>query len=574
MVPFKAHVELLSSFVADRSAIVERIQELLTARRRPGSDLQDAGLLRREIEHRFAHPGLGGERSQLRGELEEAYWKSAFRPRNIPGLRNGLVDPGEMAVRAFHLWQQTRWPGRNGRIRYAHTLFSLYVLRSLEILSMRLWDAADESPGHRLSQIQAVLDRLSSSTPRDLPVFVRDARWLVQLAQSPATDDLSAYFDVAEKIADTLPEHDRIEIHKAGVRMAGGHLRSQIRYYSLKNATAFDDHALMLSTRNSNALDFALLIQELVPLLAAYDRACLDGDVPTRLALAGAILQGVSPDPALLLNRLDLLRAYSMIEHVFITTDAVGTAIHTPHGRRHVRLLEEYGRAIARVAPMLLEDYSNFTPVPGSYSPYGVIYGFTGDLLEHMALKTVQTEADARFGLEDVFDDGGAAREKLAWVSGWRNLPHITPEMQRMFEYPQRFAEDIFTRLGQALRDRADQQTSGAPRHGRIFVTDTDAVPDLPVEYIASSDEQLASANKALFVDDRRILVDRSEGKYIVSYQTAGGWVGITKDILTDVLGAARDVKLVGLSSHAVGVLRLMCPALLVLPEGSEEPGT
>ena len=43
-------------------------------------------------------------------------------------------------MRAFYLWQQTRWPGRNGRVRYAHTLFNLYVIRCLELLSMRLWD--------------------------------------------------------------------------------------------------------------------------------------------------------------------------------------------------------------------------------------------------------------------------------------------------------------------------------------------------------------------------------------------------------------------------------------------------
>ena len=109
-------------------------------------------------------------------------------------------------IRGFHLWQQTRWPGRNGRVRYAHTLFNLYVIRCLELLSMRLWDAGASSAGDRLSQVQGVLDQLWTTTPADQPVLVRDARWLIQLAQSPATDDLGAYFDVAEQIAETLSE--------------------------------------------------------------------------------------------------------------------------------------------------------------------------------------------------------------------------------------------------------------------------------------------------------------------------------------------------------------------------------
>jgi hypothetical protein len=52
----------------------------------------------------------------------------------------------------------------------------------------------------------------------------------------------------------------------------------------------------------------------------------------------------------------------------------------------------------------------------------------------------------------------------------------------------------------------------------------------------------------------------------VLSYQTPGGWVAITKDILTEVLGAGRDVKIVGLPSVAAEVLKLMCPTLVILP--------
>src|SRR4029077_225145 len=125
---------------------------------------------------------------------------SGFRPREDPGLYNDLVDPAEMMVRGFHLWRLTHWPGHNGRVRYAHTLFNLHVIRCLELLTMRLWDAGSSSAGDRLSQVQGVLDQLWTLTPADQPVLVRDARWLIQLAQSPATDDLGAYFELAQHV--------------------------------------------------------------------------------------------------------------------------------------------------------------------------------------------------------------------------------------------------------------------------------------------------------------------------------------------------------------------------------------
>ena len=157
-----------------------------------------------------------------------------------------------------------------------------------------------------------------------------------------------------EQIAETFSEEDRIEIHKAGVRMAGGHLRSQLRHVSMQKGVSLNENSLVLSTRKSNALDFALLIQCLVPLLAAYEdayeHAMHSGDGQKRLELAAAICQGISPDPELFLNRLDLLGPYSMIEHLFITTDRDGHVVYTPTGRRHLQLLQEYEARISRLS--------------------------------------------------------------------------------------------------------------------------------------------------------------------------------------------------------------------------------
>jgi hypothetical protein len=529
-------------FLAHRDDVVEKIQGLLNAQRKPVQYLQDGPLLSRHFEDSlFSLPGITYEQSRLRGQLQETHWARGFKPRKTPELHNDLVDPGDMMVRAFHFWRQTHWPGHSGRLRYAHTLFNLYVLRCLSLLTMQI---------EQLPQVQALLDELWRTTPADHPVLVRDVRWLIPVAQSPTTDELSAYFEVAEKITETLSAEDRMEIHKASVRMAGGHLRSQLRHISTQKGVSLDEHNLVLSTRRSNALDIALLIQGLVPLLEAYEHAIQNGDSQKRLELADSICQGVSPDPELFLNRLDLLAPYSMIEHLFITTEPDGQVVYTPMGRRHVQLLQEYEAWIRRLSKSLSDDCQHFRPIDGTYSPYGVLFGFSSNLLEHMAFKTLQPDAVTRFSLEDVFADGDA--EKLAWVSGWRKLPHITREMAKRFEYPQQFAEEIFSRIERALR------ATTAVQSGRLFFESDPAIPDLPARYFRSSDEQIVAAHQAEPCDQTDLLHSRVEGEFLVSYKTSGGWVAITKDILAEVLGAGHDVKIVGLPPAAAGVLKLM----------------
>jgi hypothetical protein len=577
-VPFQAHVELLRSFLARREDIVERIQGVLNAQRKPVQYLRDRSLLSRHFDDCFfTLAAITDEQSRLKGELEEAHWASGFRPRQDPGLHNDLIDPAEMAIRGFFCWQQTRWPGRNGRVRYAQTLFNCYLLRCLELLSMRLWDAGPSSAGDRLAQVQGVLDELWRSAPADQPVLVRDARWLIPLAQSPTTDELAAYFDVAKHVAESLTEEDRIEIKKASVLVIGGHLRSQIRHYCIKDGVSLNEKSVVLRTRTSNALDFALLIQGLVPLLEAYEHARDRGDGHNRRVLADAICQGISPDPELFVNRVDLLGAYSMIEHLFVTTDRDGQAVYTPMGHRHVQLLREYEARIGRSSKPLHEDCLEFRPVDGTYSPYGVIYGTPSHLTEHMALKALQRDAVAHYGLEDVFADGDA--DKLAWVNGWRDLPHIDRDVRRLHEYPQQFAEDVFDRIEHALHRRvSDGGANDVLPTGRLFVLPEDdpqadskasLMPDLPVRYIGSSDEQIVAAHGATPYGQTSLLHGRREGYFAVSYETSGGWVAIKKDFLTEVLGAGRDAKIVGLPPVAAGVLKAMCPGLVV-PENAQ----
>ena len=612
---FQANAELLRLFLTHREDIVERIEAVLNAQRKPIRYLQDHSLLSNEFEDCFFAPtaatagqtrrtsaqaeGSVVRAKDQRGQLEKAHWAGGFRPRQVQGLHNDLIHPAEMMIRGFYCWQQTLWPGRNGRMRYAHTLFNLYVIRCLQFLSMRLWDdGGDEGPsafarekaGGRLAQIQGVLDELWRGSPADQPVIVRDARWLIPLAQSLITDELAPYFEVARQVTETLPEADALEIQKAHVRMLGGHLTSQIRYHCTKEGVSINEHSVVLRTRTSNALDFALLVQGLVELLKAYDRALQSGDKRMRLHMAGAICQGISADPELFLNRVDLLSSYSMIEHVFIVPQAKeeageGHVVYSPLGQRHVQLLKEYGALIDRLIKSLRDDFPRFRPADGGCSPYGVIFGLPSHLVEHMALKALQHDAETRFSLEDVFledvwDHGDTNAAKLAWVNGWRKLPHIDRNVQRLYDYPQQFAEDVYDRIESELRRRdSNAEACDGSRTGRLYIVSGDdpetdskasAIPELPSRYFGSSDRQIVAAHKAEPYDQAQLLAGRREGHFLVSYQTPGGWIALKKDLLTEVLGAGRDTRIVGLPLDAAQVLRLM-GADLVIPENGAD---
>src|SRR5688572_32104927 len=112
---------------------------------------------------------------------------------------------------------------------------------------------------------------------------------------------------------------------------------------------------------------------------------------------------------------------------------------------------------------------------------------------------------------------------QLAWVSGWRKLPHITREVEKLFDYPQQFAEDVFGRIEHALRRRVlDGEAGAAVRTGHLLIrseddphadSTTSLIPELPVRYVASSDMQMVAAHKAEFCDQPRLFSDRREGK-------------------------------------------------------------
>lgn len=566
-VPFPSHVELLQLFLQRRVVIVAAIEQLLNCQKHSVDYQQDAALQARLLNDCFfVHSGIGTEHSGLRGQLEHARLASGFKPRANPG--NDIIDAAALLVRGLHCWRQTRWPGQKGRVRYAHTLFNVYVVRCLTLLTLRLWDDDLHAASERLALLQHVLEELWRSSPAEQPILVRDVRWLIPVAMSPTTDDLSGYFDIAHKIAQGFTSADQVETQKANVQTGAGHLRSQLRHLSVQQAVPVDAHQLVLVTRVSNALDISLLMEGLVTLLAAYQRAIEHNDTTERLALAAAICQGLSPDPQLFANRLDLLGPYTMIEHLFITSDAEGRASYTPMGQRHRQLLQDYQRLLTQLVQPLYADSKLMRPQPGSYSPYGALYGFSSNLLELQAMKTLQLDIELRFSMEAVFAAGGA--DKLAWVNGWRQLPHIKPEVVQQFEFPQQFAHDMHVRVEQALQQAvADAAANNSVTTGKLLLLSAQSaaehapVPTLPLRYIDSSDAQLVAAGQATAKDEQDLLYCRLEGEYLVSYQSAGGWVGISKDVLTEVVGAGQQIKLPDLPPPAAAVLQLMCPPLV-----------
>jgi hypothetical protein len=560
MTAFNDSLERLNAFLARRSAITDSIERLLNCQKKP--EYWDFAPLLREFIACFEAPGT----MPLRIELERAHAQAGFQPR--AQLGNALVDPVEQALRAIHMWRVTRWPGQNGRVHFAHTLFNLEIVRSLTLLGMRLWDDSSDDAGvpARLAQLQDILDALWRAAPADQPQLVRDVRWLFPVAMSPTTDSIAGYFTIAERIASTFPRADQVETQKAWVVTGAGHLRSQLRDLAKRRDVALDDHELVLLTRVSNALDVALLMEGLVTLMEAYEQALATNDEPARATLAAAICQGLSPDPELFVERIDLLGPYTMIEHLFVTSDTDGNATYTPAGLRHRALLARYGQLMQRLAQALHADCALGAPPAAGWSPYGALYGFASNLLELIAFKTLTREAQPEFSMEDVFSTGDA--RKREWAEGWRRLPHIRPEVAQQFAYPEAFANAIHARIEAALTRRAAGACQGAT--GCVYVgTDDASLPGKPLEqapgptplpqrYVVSSDPGLVASGIATAKDEADLLHCRNEGEFLVSYATDGGWTAVTKDLLTDVIGAGKTARIAPFPAAAEAIFRLM----------------
>jgi hypothetical protein len=84
------------------------------------------------------------------------------------------------------------------------------------------------------------------------------------------------------------------------------------------------------------------------------------------------------------------------------------------------------------------------------------------------------------------------------------------------------------------------------------------SIAAFPLRFIRSSDAEIVAAHRAQAYDEAQLLSERQEGHFLVSYATANGWMAISKDVLTEVLGAGSDAKIAGLPAAAVERLKLL----------------
>ena len=579
--PFSNHIALLREFLSGRDAIVDNLERRLFSSqgkaiarngdRESVADIFDSCF--------FESPSLPQELARLNGQLMAGHLADGFEPARQDGYSRQL-DPVELFLRACDYWNKNRWPGRNGRIVYAHSLYAAFVLRQLELLSLRIWDDGNDAATERLEQLQRLLDLLNSAerSPQSAPL-VRDARWLIQTAQGPLTRHLKPYFTTAGKVAESFSDSDRLEIHKAGAVLAGGHLRSQLWHRAWQTGRPVDDPIVVAMTRSSSAMDIALLVRDLVPLLHAYRAACARQDVRVRQALADAIAQGLSADPELLLTRLDLLAPSTMIEDLFVDSSHRGGSGYTAMGEAHLECVRTYAELIAHTAESLKRDNAAFDPARLPYSPLGIIYGFCADLFSNMVLSTLRSPSSPTLSLEDIFDSRDHLDEKQTLAREWARLPEGEGD-RNPFQHSIEGATQFFARMAAAVDARAKRSAEPnaskfrtarlyvAPRGLSVDSLSTGVLPEGVVtaqEHCLTSDVARARATGATVLPTNRLIADRAEGRFLACGETEGAWFGVSKVPLTVYISAGKDALLTDVPPAVVDTLRVVCPRLLVV---------
>ena len=575
---FRDHIRLLEQFLAGRQQIVDDIDRtLLNVRGKATAQGTDRAFFDDILtDCFFESPAVSSEGFRLKGQLAAAHLADGFDPVLADDYSRD-IDPVGLVRYAQHVWDRTRWPGRNGRIAYAQSLYAVFVLRQLAHLSLRIWDEENQIASKRLQQVQRLLDLLN--TPGAAPI-VRDARWLIQIAQGPLTTHLKPYFVIADRVAGSFTDRDRIEIHKAGAALAGGHMRSQLRHRSWQTGWAYDDRQVIALAHLSNSMDIALLMRDLIPLLEAYNAACQEPDGNERLELADAILQGLSADPELLLTRLDLLGPLTMIEDLFAARGEDGEMRYTTEGQAHREYLEKYAALIGQAAASLKKDALSLDPAHVVYSPLGIVYGFCADLLSNMVLNTLHASSSASLSFEDTFISLGQLEQKRARAQEWQCLAKEEGERDA-FEYSTEWAAAMFARMTSGLDARAARPTepnASAFPAARLYVVPRGATVDswpegqMPAgivsaqEHCLTSDVARARDTAATALSRSRLSADRAEGRFLASIEAGGEWFAVSKALLTICTSQGKDALIRDVPPGVIDILRLTCGELLVLP--------
>ncbi|HEU4927591.1 MAG TPA: hypothetical protein VFT24_11105 [Vicinamibacterales bacterium] len=556
VVSFPDHIALLTELLKRHDAIVEQIEtRLLNVQGKDTARNRTRDYFDRVFNSCFYDtPGLPRALAELKGQLHASHVADGFEPVVLDAAAHTL-DPLELILRAYDIWERVRWPGRNGRLSFARVLFGVFLLRQLELLSLRIWDDGNALAGDRLRDIQQVLDRLNDLLGPS--VLVRDARWLIQTAQGPLTRHLAPYFRTADRIAESFSGASGLELHAAGVKLAGNHLRSQLRYRSADLNLPLEHLDVLAVTRNSNAMDTALLVRDLVCLLDAYHAAESASD--TRLGLADAILQGISADPELFVTRLDLLEPCTMIETLFVERADDGAVRRSRMGSVHGDVARRYRQLMIEAAPRLRQDVQSFDPARTPHSPLAIASGFCADLLSNMVMATLHRPSPPALSLEDVF------------------VTRVDLENTVHFDYSPDWAGQMFQRTVDALELRAHSADANATEvpGTRMFIVPrgrkVDSIEGLPAgivpaqQYCLTSNVSQALADGTTAFPRSQILADRNEGRFLASAEIDGKWFAVSKTILTEVIGQGRDALIVDVPKPAIDVLRVACPELTVV---------
>ena len=125
--PFSNHIALLEQFLAGRQQIVQALErQLFGVKGKAMAQHRDresiAGIFDACF---FESPAISPHLSRMNGQLDAAHRADGFEPAGQDGYSRAL-DPVELVLRACHCWDGTRWPGTNGRLVYAQSLYAVF----------------------------------------------------------------------------------------------------------------------------------------------------------------------------------------------------------------------------------------------------------------------------------------------------------------------------------------------------------------------------------------------------------------------------------------------------------------
>lgn len=222
-------------------------------------------------------------------------------------------------------------------------LLDYYLLYVLALVLMRVWDEGDVN--QNLDRVTGLLGALQS--PRGSGRrFVDDAAGLLFVAVSHYEPDDLAYHRLLDRAWQLAPAQRRRLAHVTGP-VFGGHLRWGL--------PALYDRSVRLM-RDDNFSDYPWVLFSVATLVEEY-AALAPSERGARAAVAGALLEALTPDPG-----------------AFLQEPPASLAHYTePHRRARDLLL--------RHREELLADFAAYRPTADAYSPLGFVFNFPHNVL-------------------------------------------------------------------------------------------------------------------------------------------------------------------------------------------------